>query len=290
MSIDLIESYRLRKSFSKIPSVLAIPHLLGVQIKSYNDFLQADVKPEERRDIGLHRAFKMVFPIEDYNGKASLEYVNYRFDKPKYEPGECRLKGYTYVEPLYVTFRLVIWETSESGGERTIRDVKEQEVYFGEIPIMTSNGAFIVNGTERAIVNQLHRSPGVFFDQVKSKEQSMGRVSYSARIVPQDGRWLDFEFDSKDLFQVRIDRKKRFLVTVLLKALGFNAKEIMHYFYPTETIYIEQGELKKSVNPDVLLFQRASADIINPKTGEVIVRKGRRFVRNLIEKLAQAQT
>ena len=289
MSIDLIESYRLRKSFSKIPSVLAIPHLLGVQIKSYNDFLQADVKPEERRDIGLHRAFKMVFPIEDYNGKASLEYVNYRFDKPKYEPGECRLKGYTYVEPLYVTFRLVIWETSESGGERTIRDVKEQEVYFGEIPIMTSNGAFIVNGTERAIVNQLHRSPGVFFDQVKSKEQSMGRVSYSARIVPQDGRWLDFEFDSKDLFQVRIDRKKRFLVTVLLKALGFNAKEIMHYFYPTETIYIEQGELKKSVNPDVLLFQRASADIINPKTGEVIVRKGRRFVRNLIEKLAQAQ-
>ncbi|HEX9830143.1 MAG TPA: DNA-directed RNA polymerase subunit beta, partial [Thermodesulfobacteriota bacterium] len=221
MSIDLIESYRLRKSFSKIPSVLAIPHLLGVQIKSYNDFLQADVKPEERRDIGLHRAFKMVFPIEDYNGKASLEYVNYRFDKPKYEPGECRLKGYTYVEPLYVTFRLVIWEASESGGERTIRDVKEQEVYFGEIPIMTSNGAFIVNGTERAIVNQLHRSPGVFFDQVKSKEQSMGRVSYSARIVPQDGRWLDFEFDSKDLFQVRIDRKKRFLVTVLLKALGF---------------------------------------------------------------------
>jgi DNA-directed RNA polymerase subunit beta len=289
LSIDLIESYKLRKSFSKIPSVLAIPHLLGVQIKSYDDFLQRDVRPEERKDMGLHRAFKMVFPIEDYNGKASLEYVTYRFDKPKYEPGECRLKGYTYVAPLYVTFRLVIWETPESGGERTIRDVKEQEVYFGEIPIMTSNGAFIVNGTERAIVNQLHRSPGVFFDQMKSKEQSMGRVSYSARIVPQDGRWLDFEFDSKDLFQVRIDRKKKFLVTVLIKTLGYSAKEIMHYFYPTETIYLEHGELKKSVNPEVLSFQRASADITNPKTGEVIVKKGRRFVRNLIEKLHQAQ-
>jgi DNA-directed RNA polymerase subunit beta len=289
LSIDLIESYKLRKSFSKIPSVLAIPHLLGVQIKSYDDFLQRDVRPEERKDMGLHRAFKMVFPIEDYNGKASLEYVTYRFDKPKYEPGECRLKGYTYVAPLYVTFRLVIWETPESGGERTIRDVKEQEVYFGEIPIMTSNGAFIVNGTERAIVNQLHRSPGVFFDQMKSKEQSMGRVSYSARIVPQDGRWLDFEFDSKDLFQLRIDRKKRFLVTVLIKTLGYSAKEIMHYFYPTETIYLEHGELKKSVNPEVLSFQRASADITNPKTGEVIVKKGRRFVRNLIEKLHQAQ-
>jgi DNA-directed RNA polymerase subunit beta len=154
---------------------------------------------------------------------------------------------------------------------------------------MTSNGAFIVNGTERAIVNQLHRSPGVFFDQMKSKEQSMGRVSYSARIVPQDGRWLDFEFDSKDLFQLRIDRKKRFLVTVLIKTLGYSAKEIMHYFYPTETIYLEHGELKKSVNPEVLSFQRASADITNPKTGEVIVKKGRRFVRNLIEKLHQAQ-
>ncbi len=290
MSFEVIESYKLRKSFSKIPSVLSIPNLLEVQTKSYEDFLQKDIKPEERKDMGLHRAFKTVFPIQDYNEKASLEYVSYRFDKPKYEPGECRLKGYTYVAPLYVTFRLVIWDTpTESGGERTIRDVKEQEVYFGEIPLMTPNGSFIVNGTERAIVNQLHRSPGVFFDQVKSKDQSVGRVSFSARIVPQDGRWLDFEFDSKDLFHVRIDRKKRFLVTVLLKALGYTAKEIMMNYYQTETVYLEPDGIKKSVNIEVLPFQRASADIVNPKTDEVLVKKGRRFVRNLIDKLVQSK-
>jgi DNA-directed RNA polymerase subunit beta len=280
----------IRKSFSKIPSVLEIPHLLEVQVKSYNEFLQAGMSHEQRRDIGLHRAFKTVFPIEDYNGRASLEYVSYRLDKPKYETSECRMKGYTYVAPLYVTFRLVIWETQTgSSNERTIRDVKEQEVYFGEIPLMTQNGAFIINGTERVIVNQLHRSPGVFFDQVKNKDQTPGKTSYSARIVPQDGRWLDFEFDSKDLMHVRIDRKKRFLVTVLLKALGYSAKEIMHRFYPTETIYFEHDGIKKSVDPDVLFYQRSSADIVDPKTGEVIVKKGRKFVRNLIDRLRQAK-
>lgn len=288
MSLDGIEL--IRKSFSKIPSVLPIPHLLEVQIKSYEDFLQKDVRPEERRDVGLHRAFKMVFPIEDYNQKASLEYVSYRLDKPKYEPSECRLKGYTYVAPLYVTFRLVIWDNpSGSEGERTIRDVKEQEVYFGEIPLMTPNGSFIVNGTERVIVNQLHRSPGVFFDQVKSKDQVVGRVSFTARIVPQDGRWLDFEFDSKDLLHVRIDRKKKFLVTVLLKALGYSAKDIMLYFYPTETVYIESDGFKKSLDPESISFQRASADIFDPKTGELLVKKGRRFVRNIIERLKRAE-
>lgn len=289
LSFEGTESYRLRKSFSKIPIVLDVPHLLEIQLKSYADFLQADIKPEERKEIGLHRAFKSVFPIEDYNQRASLEYVSYRIDKPKHEPNECRMKGYTYVAPLYVTFRLVIWNTpSEPGDGRTIRDVKEQEVYFGEIPLMTSNGAFIINGTERAIVNQLHRSPGVFFDQVK-KDQTTGRVSFSARIVPQDGRWLDFEFDSKDLLHVRIDRKKRFLVSVLLKALGYSAKDIMLYFYPTETIYFEQDGIKKSVDPEILSFQRSSTDILDPKTGDIIVKRGRKFVKNLIEKLNQAK-
>ncbi|MFQ5787454.1 MAG: DNA-directed RNA polymerase subunit beta, partial [Thermodesulfobacteriota bacterium] len=190
MSNNGLGTNKIRKSFAKIPRVLEIPHLLDVQIKSYDDFLQAYVKPEDRRDIGLHHAFKVSFPIEDYNGKASPEYVTYRIDKPKYEASECRLKGYTYVAPLYVTFRLVIWDTpSEENTERTIRDVKEQEVYFGEIPLMTPSGAFIINGTERVIVNQLHRSPGVFFDQAK-RDQASGRVSYTARVVPQDGRWL----------------------------------------------------------------------------------------------------
>lgn len=281
--------YKMRKSFAKISPVLEIPHLLDVQIKSYNDFLQADIKPEERLDIGLHHAFKISFPIEDYNGKASLEYVGYRIDKPKYEESECRLKGYTYVAPLYVTFRLVIWDTgSEGNPDRTIRDVKEQEVYFGEIPLMTASGAFIINGTERVIVNQLHRSPGVFFDQVK-KDLTSGRVSFTARIVPQDGRWLDFEFDSKDILHVRIDRKKKFHVTVLLKALGLDEKQIMNYYYPVETVYIDTDGLKKSVDPEVLSFQRASADITDPKTKEVIVRRGRRFVQNLIDKVKKAK-
>lgn len=289
LSFEGVESYKLRKSFSKIVAVLDVPHLLEVQVKSYADFLQADLRPEERENLGLHRAFKSVFPVEDYNQKASLEYVSYRLDKPKHEPNECRMKGYTYVAPLYVTFRLVIWNVpSESGDGRTIRDVKEQEVYFGEVPLMTSNGAFIVNGTERAIVNQLHRSPGVFFDQVK-KDQTTGRVSFSARIVPQDGRWLDFEFDSKDLLHVRIDRKKRFLVSVLFKALGYSSKEIMLYFYPTETVYFVRGEIKKSVDREILLFQRSSTDVLDPKTGDVIVKKGRKFVGNLTEKLLQAK-
>ncbi len=279
----------MRKSFAKISKVLEIPHLLDVQIKSYSDFLQADGRAEDRKDIGLHHAFNISFPIEDYNGKASLEYVSYRIDKPKYEESECRLKGYTFVAPLYVTFRLVIWDTpSEDNSERSIRDVKEQEVYFGEIPLMTASGAFIINGTERVIVNQLHRSPGVFFDQVK-KDLTSGRISFTARIVPQDGRWLDFEFDSKDILHVRIDRKKKFHVTVLLKAIGLDAKQIMNYYYPVETVYFDSDGLKKSVDPEVLSFQRASSDISDLKTGEVIVRKGRRFVHNLIEKIKQAK-
>ena len=212
-NLNDLNSVRFRKSFSKIPPILQTPHLLDVQLKSYREFLQMDVEYDKLSNQGIQRAFNLVFPIEDYNGKASLEYVKYRFEKPKHEPLECRLKGYTYVAPLYVTFRLVIWETPEDSNEdKTIRDVKEQEVYFGEIPLMTENGAFIVNGTERVIVNQLHRSPGVFFDQVAAKDTTTGRSTYSARIVPQDGRWLDFEFDAKDLLQVRIDRKKGFLL------------------------------------------------------------------------------
>ncbi|MGH7884992.1 MAG: DNA-directed RNA polymerase subunit beta, partial [Thermodesulfobacteriota bacterium] len=287
MSIENIEAYRLRKNFSEIQSVLEIPHLLEVQLKSYTEFLQAENSFEERAEKGLHGAFKAVFPIEDYNGKASLDYIKYRLDKPKYEPTECRLKGYTYVAPLYVTFRLIIWDIPESGSdaEKSIRDIKEQEVYFGEIPLMTSNGSFIVNGTERVIVNQLHRSPGVFFDQVKSKDNSLARGSFSARIVPQDGRWLDFEFDSKDILHVRIDRKKKFHVTVLLKAMGLDDKAIMNRFYQQETIHIESNGITKDINEEVITYQKATKDIINPKTGDVVAKKGRRFVRSLLERL-----
>lgn len=288
MSLVNLEAHDLRKVFSKIPAVLEIPHLLDIQVQSYNEFLQADTPAEQRKDEGLEAAFRAVFPIEDYNEKASLEYIKYRLDVPKYEEAECRLKGYTYVAPLYVTFRLVIWDTDEDNdSERSIRDVKEQEVYFGEVPIMTANGSFIVNGTERVIVNQLHRSPGVFFDQVKGKEPTLSRGTFTARIVPQDGRWLDFEFDSKDILHVRIDRKKKFHSTILLKAIGYDAKDIMNYYYPVETYYLYNNDITKEINPEVLPYQKVTKDIPNPDTGEILVKQGRRFVKSVINRLEQ---
>ncbi|MCH8028412.1 MAG: DNA-directed RNA polymerase subunit beta [Candidatus Dadabacteria bacterium] len=292
MSLNRIEAYKLRKSFGKIPSVLEIPHLLEVQLQSYKEFLQAEFEDSDvtqRTNKGLERAFQTVFPIEDYNERASLEYVSYRLDVPKYDSIECRLKSYTYVAPLYVKFRLIIWDPpSEDGGERMIRDVKEQDVYFGEIPLMTSNGAFIINGTERVIVSQLHRSPGVFFDQQK-KDQALGKSSYSARIVPQDGRWLDFEFDTKDHLQVRIDRKKKFPASVLLKALGYSTKEILLKFYPVETVYLDGKEAYKSVDADILSYQRATKDTVDPKTGDLLVKAGKKFTKNTIDKLIESK-
>ena len=283
------ENYIFRKDFSKIPTVLEIPHLLEVQIESYKEFLQENVKHEDRLPKGLHGALSTVFPIDDYNGKASLEYIKYRIDVPKYEEEECRLKGYTYVSPLYVTFRLIVWDIPEDPDqEKSVRDIKEQEVFFGEVPMMTLNGSFIVNGTERVIVNQLHRSPGVFFDSVKSKD-SLGRGSFSARIVPQDGRWLDFEFDSKDMLHVRIDRKKKFHVTVLLKAMGYSPKEIMDYFYPVETVKISADEYLKGINPETITYQKTTIDIVDPKSGDVLIRKGRRFVKGLLNRLEKAK-
>ncbi len=284
------ENYIFRKDFSKIQTVLEIPHLLEVQIESYKDFLQENVIHEDRVPKGLHGALIAVFPIEDYNGKASLEYIKYRIDVPKYEETECRLKGYTYVSPLYVTFRLIIWDIPEDPEQdKSVRDIKEQEVFFGEVPMMTKNGSFIVNGTERVIVNQLHRSPGVFFDQVKSKDNSLGRGSFSARIVPQDGRWLDFEFDSKDMLHVRIDRKKKFHVTVLLKAMGYTPRQIMDYFYPIETIHFSADEYTKEINPETITYQKTTIDIIDKKSGDVLIRKGRRLVKGLLNRLENAK-
>jgi len=283
------ENNIFRKDFSKIPTVLEIPHLLEVQVESYKEFLQENIKHEDRLEKGLNGALTAVFPIDDYNGKASLEYIKYRIDVPKYEEVECRLKGYTYVSPLYVTFRLIVWDIPEDPDqEKTVRDIKEQEVFFGEVPMMTKNGSFIVNGTERVIVNQLHRSPGVFFDQAKSKD-SLGRGSYSARIVPQDGRWLDFEFDSKDMLHVRIDRKKKFHVTVLLKAMGYSPKEIMDYYYSVETIHISPDEYLKEINPETITYQKTTVDIVDPKSGDVLIRKGRRFVKGLLNRLQKAK-
>ncbi|RME14322.1 MAG: DNA-directed RNA polymerase subunit beta, partial [Bdellovibrio sp.] len=222
---------RLRKNFMRSKSYTEIPNLIELQKKSYENFLQKDVDPERRGDTGLNGVFKSVFPINDFNNMASLEFVSYTLEAPKYDVEECRQRGMTYASPLKVTLRLIVFEEDEETESRSIRDVKEQEVYLGEIPLMTRNGSFIINGTERVVVSQLHRSPGVFFDHDKGKNSSTGKLIYSARIIPYRGSWIDLEFDQKDLLYVRIDRRRKFPATILLKALGYTTEDLLQYYY-----------------------------------------------------------
>jgi len=209
---------RARRTFGRIKKIIDIPNLIEIQRRSYEEFLQKDVTPEQRKDQGLQAVFKSVFPIKDFNETASLEFVSYTLSEPKYDVEECHQRGMTYAAPLKVTVQLVIWDVDPDSGVRSIKNVKEQEVYFGEIPLMTRHGTFMVNGTERVIVSQLHRSPGVFFDHDKGKTHASGKLLYSARIIPYRGSWIDFEFDPKDILYVRIDRRRKFHATVLLRA------------------------------------------------------------------------
>ncbi len=280
---------RLRRNFSRIKNVIEIPNLIEVQLDSYNKFLQLHVPSEERQDNGLQGVFKSVFPIKDFNQTASLEFVNYHFEKPNYDMNECRERGMTFAAPLKVVVRLVVWDVDEGTGARSIRDVKEQEVYFGEIPLMTETGTFIVNGTERVVVSQLHRSPGVFFEHDKGKTHSSGKLLYSARMIPYRGSWLDLEFDPKDILYVRIDRRRKMPVTVLVKALGLTDEEVLNFFYKSEKISYDGKAVYKSVEPELLLFQRAVRDIKHPKTDEVLVKKGRKFTKQVLEKFAAAK-
>src|SRR5690242_8303041 len=229
------EKKRIRKNFGKRRSILEVPFLLAIQVDSYREFLQEFAEPSKREDRGLHAALKSVFPIVSYNGYAALEYVGYKLGEPPFDERECRNRGLSYGAPLRVTVRLVIYDRESS--IKAIKYVKEQEVYMGEIPLMTENGTFIVNGTERVIVSQLHRSPGVFFDHDRGKTHSSGKLLYSARIIPYRGSWLDFEFDHKDILFVRIDRRRKMPATVLLKALGYSADALLNYFYKSEEIF-----------------------------------------------------
>jgi DNA-directed RNA polymerase subunit beta len=223
------------------------PNLIDIQKQSYEKFLQKDVPIEKREDIGLQGVFKSVFPIKDFSETSSIEFVSYTLDKPKYDVDECRQRGMTFAAPIKVTVRLVIWDTNEDTGSQSIRDVKEQEVFFGEIPLMTDNGTFIINGTERVVVSQLHRSPGVFYDHDKGKTHSSGKLLYSARVIPYRGSWLDFEFDPKDLLYVRIDRRRKLHATVLLRALGYSTEDLLNYYYDTETVFLEAGQEVREV-------------------------------------------
>ncbi|HET7664305.1 MAG TPA: DNA-directed RNA polymerase subunit beta, partial [Rhodanobacteraceae bacterium] len=235
------EKKRIRKDFGKRPPVLDVPNLLTIQTDSYRDFLQADVAPAKRGDKGLQAALKSVFPISSYSGNAALEYVEYRFGEPAFDERECRMRGMSYGAPLRVTVRLVIYDKDSPASKKAVKLVKEQEVYMGEIPLMTETGTFIVNGTERVIVSQLHRSPGVFFDHDKGKTHSSGKLLYSARIIPYRGSWLDFEFDPKDALFTRIDRRRKLPVTVLLRALGYNNEEILEIFFEHNVFHLDKA-------------------------------------------------
>ena len=279
---------RFRYSYAKIPQVVEVQNLIEIQKRSYEAFLQTQVLPDERRAIGLQSVFHSVFPIQDFNQTASLQFVSYGFEKPKYEVDECRERGMTYAAPLKVTVRLVVWDVDEDAESQNIRDIKEQEVYFGDLPIMTENGTFIINGTERVVVSQLHRSPGIFFDQDRGKTSFSGKVIFSARIIPNRGSWLDFEFDAKDILHVRIDRRRKLPATVLLRALGYNEEELLDYFYDHDRVIVDDQQLRKVFQPELHQGSRTSLEIRHPDTGEVMVKADKKLGSGHVRKMAKA--
>src|SRR5210317_380994 len=239
MAYSIANNQLLRKHFQEIKRIIDIPNLIDIQKNSYQRFLQADLPASARQNIGVEAVFRSVFPIQDFSETCSLEYVEYTLGTPKYDVEECHQRGMTFAAPMKVKVRLVSWDVDKESGVQSIRDIKEQAVYFGEIPLMTENGTFIINGTERVIVSQLHRSPGVYFDHDKGKTHT-GKILYSARIIPYRGSWLDFEFDTKDILYVRIDRRKKLPATIVLKALGYSNEELLKTFYPVETIALDE--------------------------------------------------
>ena len=282
------DSHRIRRNFGKIDKIIDIPNLIEMQKYSYERFLQKYVLPEERKDFGLQGAFRSVFPITDFSGTSSLEFVKYAFEDFKYDENECLNKGMTYEASLKLTVRLVVFDTDVTNGTKSIRDIKEQEIYFGTLPMMTERGTFIINGTERVIVSQLHRSPGVFFDHDKGKTHSSGKLLYSARIIPLRGSWLDFEFDPKDLLHVRIDRRRKFPVTTFLKALGYSVKEILSQFYETEKIIINKKGCLRAAKIENLYQQKITKNIVKPKTRKILAREGEKYTKRLHKILESA--
>ncbi|NGZ05056.1 MAG: DNA-directed RNA polymerase subunit beta [Magnetococcales bacterium] len=287
MALSFTEKKRLRKNFGRIPTIIDIPNLIAIQTASFQRFLQEEMEPELRRDMGLHGVFLSVFPIQDYSGTISLEYVRYQLGEPKYEVDECLQRGMTFSAPLKVAFRLVIWEENEDAGTRSVREIKEQEVYLGEMPLMTATGTFIVNGTERVIVSQMHRSPGVFFDHDKGKTHSSGKLLFSARIIPYRGSWLDFEFDPKDTVFARIDRRRKLPVTTLLRAMGMSSEEILNRFYDSERFRKQGVVWEKKLDLDRLMGSRFNYAIVDPETGEELVSAKRKITARAVKKIQQ---
>jgi len=279
MAYSFTEKKRIRKDFGKRPSILEVPYLLAIQLDSYKKFLQEHAKPGSREEFGLHAAFQSVFPIVSYSGSAALEYTSYRLGEPVFDVKECQSRGLTYAAPLRVQVRLVIYD--KEGSKKAVKEVREQEVYLGEIPLMTDHGTFVINGTERVIVSQLHRSPGVFFDHDKGKTHSSGKLLFSARVIPYRGSWLDFEFDPKDAVFARIDRRRKLPVTIILRALEFSNEEILDIFFEKNDFYLSKKDIKMGLVPKRLRGETASFDI---KVGrKLIVEEGKRITARHIK-------
>ena len=310
MSLDHINFKKIRKSFGKIPLVTSLPNLVEVQKRSFDSFLQLNIDPEKRENIGLHSVFKSVFPIHDYTERATVDYVSYNLGVPKYDVEECSQRGMTYGTPLLVNFRLIIWDIDEIAGTKSVRDIKEQEVYMGDIPLMTKNATFVVNGTERVVVSQMHRSPGVFFDHDFGKTHTSGKYLFNARIIPYRGSWLDFEHDAKNNIHARIDRKRKFPVTTLFKCLlsnlseeyiqeceknkiepdpkkilGMTGEEILSLFY--QNISYKKNEFGWSFKSDLSFFKAKilNYDLLDSKNGKLLVSKGTKVNQKIINDL-----
>ncbi|MDE1883484.1 MAG: DNA-directed RNA polymerase subunit beta [Rhodospirillales bacterium] len=303
---------RIRKSFSRIPEVAPMPNLIDVQRASYDSFLQMNVKPDARTHSGLQEVFKSVFPIDDFAGRGRLEFVYYELEEPKYDVEECIQRGMTYAAPLKVILRLIVWDLDEDTGAKSIRDIKEQPVYMGDMPLMTDNGTFVVNGTERVIVSQMHRSPGVFFDHDRGKTHSSGKYLFTARVIPYRGSWLDFEFDAKDLIYVRIDRKRKLPVTTLLYALpsaatealmearaakgesveigeikGMDSEEILSFFYGKVVFTSKKGQWARPFEADAFRNLKLIEDMVDAETGEVVAKTEEKLTARVVRKIAE---
>ena len=298
MPSSLENRHRIRRSFGSLSAPISVPHLLKVQLDSFERFLQREVPPDQREDKGLEAVFRSVFPVSDFSGSSTLEFVHYRLGDPKYSVEECRVRGVTYACPIRAALRLIVWEKEIDSEVKHIRDIKEQDIYLGELPLMTPTGSFIINGTERVIVSQMHKSPGVVFTHDKGKSHSSGKLLYSARVIPQRGSWLDFEFDAKDVLYVRIDRRRKFHATILLRALGYTEDQLLKYFYQFEKL--DLSDVKPGMDPDaqsyyitideeIILDQRLQLPITDPKTGEVLVNSGQRINKRLLKKLQKSK-
>src|SRR5271165_338262 len=278
---------RIRKFFGHIREVAEMPNLIEVQKASYDQFLLVNEPEGGRPDEGLQSVFKSVFPISDFSNTALLEFVKYEFEPPKYDVDECRQRGMTFAAPLKVTLRLIVFDVDPDTAAKSVKDIKEQDVYMGDMPLMTMNGTFIVNGTERVIVSQMHRSPGVFFDHDKGKSHSSGKLLFAARIIPYRGSWLDIEFDAKDIVHARIDRRRKIPATSILYALGMDGEEILSTFYKTIVVTRDKDGWRQPFDPERLKGYKAINDLVDADTGELAFETGRKLTVRQARQLAE---